>query len=150
SPSQSQGERRPFGDGNRDVLLFNDTFTNYYNPEIGEAGADVLDAAGFARALAPNHCCGRPLISQGLLAQARDLAGRNTDRLYKLVERGTPLVFFEPSCLSAVREDAPSLLRGALQTRARRVAEACVLFEELLERHWDTIGTTLQIRPGPD
>src|SRR5213078_4724356 len=50
------------------VVLFNDTFTNFNHPEIGVAAADVLDAAGVGVRLAPHGCCGRPLISQGLLA----------------------------------------------------------------------------------
>ena len=54
------------------VVLFNDTFTNYAHPEIGVAAADVLEAAGTSVRLAPHVCCGRPLISQGLLDEARD------------------------------------------------------------------------------
>jgi len=125
------------------TFIFNDTFTNYYNPGVGVAGANVLQKAGFAPALAPNVCCGRPLISQGLLAEARQLAIRNTNALFPIAERGQRLVFFEPSCLSAVREDAPSLLRDDDQRRARRVAEATVLFEELLA------DVPLPLRQGP-
>jgi Fe-S oxidoreductase len=120
------------------ALIFNDTFTNFYHPEIGIAGAGVLEAAGFDIQLAPNHCCGRPLISQGLLEEARARAQANADRLYPLVAGGASLVFFEPSCLSAVKEDAPSLLRGEAQKKATLVAEACVLFEDVLERAWQT------------
>jgi Fe-S oxidoreductase len=112
------------------VLLFNDTFTNFYDPEIGLAVWDVLDSTGLAVALAPNHCCGRPLISKGLLKKARTQALRNTDALYAAASAGKKIVFCEPSCLSAVREDAPSLLRGEDQKRARVVADACILFEE--------------------
>ena len=53
-----------------DVLLFNDTFTNYYDPEIGIAAWEVLESGGLKLALAPNHCCGRPMISKGLLREA--------------------------------------------------------------------------------
>src|SRR4029077_10476583 len=58
-------------------------------------------------------------------------------------ERGQRLVFFEPSCLSAVREDAPSLLRDDDQRRAKRVAEATILFEELVA------DVPLPLRHGP-
>src|SRR5262245_7707708 len=118
------------------TFLFNDTFTNFYNPDIGIAGANVLRAIGRPPMLAPNGCCGRPLISQGLLAEARALAARNVAALYPLAERGDRFVFFEPSCLSAVREDGPSLLRGEDQRRAKRVAEASVLFEDFVESAW--------------
>ena len=56
---------RPTSGG--DVALFADTFTNYYDPDIGLAALDVLAAAGFRPALAGNTCCGRPQISKGLL-----------------------------------------------------------------------------------
>ncbi len=56
------------------IRMFVDTFTNYYNPQVGMAGAKVLQAAGLQVSLAPNGCCGRPLISQGLLAEARAAA----------------------------------------------------------------------------
>jgi FAD/FMN-containing dehydrogenase/Fe-S oxidoreductase len=132
-----------------DVLLFNDTFTNYYHPPIGVAAADVLEAAGLSPRLAANACCGRPLISQGLLAQARQLAEQNTRLLYPLAERGATVVFLEPSCLSALREDVPALLRGDAQRQATRVADACLLFEEYLERNLAAGRRRLALRSGP-
>jgi FAD/FMN-containing dehydrogenase/Fe-S oxidoreductase len=131
------------------VSLFVDTFTNYYNPDIGMAGVQVLEAANMEVALAPNRCCGRPLISQGLLAQARALAQANTDALYPLAEAGGRIVFFEPSCLSAVREDAPSLLRGDAQRRAASVAAQSLLFEDCLDRHLETTPAALALSGGP-
>ena len=130
------------------AVLFNDTFTNYYHPEIGLAAAVVLDTAGIGVALAPNVCCGRPFISQGLLSQARAQAARNTRLLHAQAATGTPLVFLEPSCLSAVREDAPALLRGDEQRRARDVADRSLLFEEFLDRALDA-GAELPLRGGP-
>jgi Fe-S oxidoreductase len=129
--------------------MFNDTFTNYYNPDIGMAGLEVLEAAGIPTALAPNGCCGRPLISQGLLDEARERAAMNTDALHPLAEAGGTFVFFEPSCLSAVREDAPALLRGDAQRKARRVSEASVSFEAFLEQAWREGRAQLTIRQGP-
>jgi Fe-S oxidoreductase len=58
-------------------------------------------------------------------------------------------VFLEPSCLSAVREDAPDLLRGEAQRRARVVAGACVLFEDYLERESQNGLAALPLRAGP-
>jgi FAD/FMN-containing dehydrogenase/Fe-S oxidoreductase len=116
------------------VLLFNDTFTNFYDPEIGVAALEVLRATGHQPALAANGCCGRPQISKGLLRDARQLAARNTDRLHAAAATGMPLLFCEPSCLSAVREDAPALLRGDARRRAEAVASVSVLFEEFMAR----------------
>ena len=54
------------------------------------------------------------------------------------------LVFLEPSCLSAMREDVPALLRGDEQKRAREIANACLSFEEFLEQR-AAAGLTLPL-----
>jgi Fe-S oxidoreductase len=131
------------------VVLFNDTFTNYMTPEIGLAAVDVLGAAGISVRLAPHRCCGRPLISQGLLDDARKLAAANAEALYDAASRGERIVFLEPSCLSAVREDAPALLRGDAQQKARAVGNACFLFEDVLERERQADAVQLLLRSGP-
>jgi FAD/FMN-containing dehydrogenase/Fe-S oxidoreductase len=131
------------------ALLFGDTFTNYYHPEVGMSAAAVLEAAGVAVGLAPNACCGRPLISQGLLAQARARALENTRRLHPVVAAGGTLVFLEPSCLSALREDAPALLSGDDERRARQVADNCLLFEEFVERALEEGRAQLPLGSGP-
>lgn len=129
-----------------DVLLFKDTFTNYYNPEIGTAAMEVLRATDRSCGLAPNVCCGRTLISKGLLADARALAEKNVERLTGPAQAGKRIVFCEPSCLSAMREDVPSLLRGESQRKAKAIAEACMLFEEFLQQD----GRELALRAGPE
>ena len=132
-----------------DVVLFADTFTNHNHPEIGEAAAEVLEAGGVSVALAPHGCCGRPLISQGLLDEARAAAQANVDALFDAASRGERIVFLEPSCLSAVREDAPALLRGEAQKKARVVGDACVLFEEYAEQEWTAGRLQLNLKAGP-
>jgi FAD/FMN-containing dehydrogenase/Fe-S oxidoreductase len=131
------------------VVLFVDTFTNYNHPEIGIAAAGVLGAAGVDVRVASHGCCGRPLISQGLLAEARAAAQANADALFDVASRGERILFLEPSCLSAVREDAPALLRGEAQRKARIVGDACVLFEDYLEQEWKAGRISLDLRPGP-
>jgi FAD/FMN-containing dehydrogenase/Fe-S oxidoreductase len=121
--------------GRARALLFVDTFTNHYDPEIGLAALDLLQAVDMRPTLARNQCCGRPQISKGLLAEATRLAERNTELLYADAAAGCPIVFCEPSCLSAVREDAPALLRGETRRRAEVVAAASVLVEEALLPH---------------
>jgi Fe-S oxidoreductase len=130
-------------------LLFVDTFTDYEAPDLGIAAIEVMRAAGLDAGIAPNVCCGRPLISQGLLSEARRQAAANVHALYDLAARGHAMVFMEPSCLSAVKDDAPGLLRGELQYRARVVARQCVLFEEYLERECGAGHATLKLNPGP-
>jgi Fe-S oxidoreductase len=142
--------RRQSAIGNsQSAILFNDTFTNFNHPEIGLAAADVLAAAGVGVQLAPHGCCGRPLISQGLLAQARLAAQVNVDALFDRASRGERILFLEPSCLSAVREDAPALLRGDAQRRARLVADACLSFEEYVEQRWTSGALQLNLKTGP-
>jgi Fe-S oxidoreductase len=141
--------RRPVATSSAAVWLFNDTFTNYYSPDIGMAGQAVLERLGFAVNLAPNVCCGRPLISQGLLAEARQRAEANTTALHALAEAGDAVVFFEPSCLSAVREDAPALLSGEARRRAEAVAKRSFLFEELVEQECQRGTVRLDVRSGP-
>jgi len=154
--------RPPEPEGSRRAWLFNDTFTNYFHPEIGLAAREVLEAAGVTAGLAANVCCGRPLISQGLLQEARELAARNTKYLSSLVGRALPgapggpdrvrptIVFLEPSCLSAMREDVPALLRGEQQQQARQIADACLSFEEFVERRAGAAdGRGVPLREGP-
>jgi Fe-S oxidoreductase len=129
-----------------DVLLFADTFTNHYDPEIGVAALDVLRASGLSPSLAPNQCCGRPQISKGLLPAARDLAVQNTARLYAAARDGVPLVFCEPSCLSAIREDVPALLRGDQRRRAEVVASTAVLFDEFVAGRMATLPLRTEAR----
>jgi FAD/FMN-containing dehydrogenase/Fe-S oxidoreductase len=131
------------------ALLFADTFTNYADPHIGLAAIDVLNGSGIATGVAPNVCCGRPLISQGRLQEARKLAAANVHALYDAAHDGQAIVFVEPSCLSAIREDAPDLLRGELQRRARVIAGRAVLFEEYLEGECANGRATLALKPGP-
>jgi Fe-S oxidoreductase len=141
--------RRPIKGRPTTCLLFADTFTNYADPEIGLAALDVLEAAGIKADVAPNVCCGRPLISQGRLREARKLAEANVHALYDEAHRGRTIVFVEPSCLSAMREDVPDLLRGEFQRRARVIAHRSLLFEEYLEGELALGRATLALRGGP-
>jgi Fe-S oxidoreductase len=148
-PLTAQWTTRPAGTGRSDVLLFADTFTSYYHPEIGLAARDVLESAGISVDLTSYGCCGRPLISQGLLSEARARAVDNTRRLHAEAAAGRAIVFLEPSCLSALREDTPALLRGEEQRKAREVANACVLFEEFLEDAASAGRARLTLGSGP-
>ena len=131
------------------VVLFADTFTNHNHPAVGIAAADVLTAAGISVRLSGHGCCGRPQISQGLLDEARAAAQVNAGPLFDAASRGEKILFLEPSCLSAVREDAPALLRGEARRKARVVSNACMLFEDYVEQEWKAGRIDLQLRPGP-
>ena len=142
------GASLPSGDAPR-VVLFNDTFTNYYESDVGIAAVELLEAAGIGVDLGQHGCCGRPLISQGLLAKAREQATANAEMLFPSAAQGRKILFCEPSCLSAMREDVPALLRGEAQGRAMVVARACMLLEEFLETEWQRERLHLALQPGP-
>ena len=116
----------------RQVVLFNDTFNTYNEPHIAIAATEVLEQAGFEVILPGHRCCGRPMISKGLVDQAREAARHTVARLAPYAERGIPIVGLEPSCLLSLRDEYLYLLPG--DARARRVAENAVLFEEFFAR----------------
>lgn len=124
-----RNKRQPAPSG-KSVALFNDTFMNYYDPEIGIAAVETLEKGGCGVSVVRPGCCGRPFISQGLLAEAKAHAAKVVEGLLPMAEKGVKILFCEPSCLSAVKEDAPSLLRGEEQRKACVVAPACQTFEE--------------------
>jgi FAD/FMN-containing dehydrogenase/Fe-S oxidoreductase len=127
----------------RAVSLFNDTFLNHYDPEIGMSMLAILERGGCKVSVVRPGCCGRPLISQGLLKEARVQAEKVVQGLFPIASRGEKILFSEPSCLSVLKDDAPGLLRGELQEKARAVAEACMLFDEF------AVGLDLPLREGP-
>ena len=116
------------------VMLFPDTFTNHFEPEVGEAAIEVLRRAGRAVTLGPPglRCCGRPLISNGLLDEAVANARHNVELMSGWANQGRPIVACEPSCILTIRDDYPALLRGEWRARAEAVAAACLTLEELL------------------
>ena len=104
-----------------------DTFTRYLEPAVGEAAVRVLEAAGARLEVVDPGCCGRPLLSQGLVDAARRRARRALDRLAPHALAGTPIVVLEPSCWSMLVDDVPRLVPR--DPRADWVAGAAVSFE---------------------
>ncbi|HET7741502.1 MAG TPA: FAD-linked oxidase C-terminal domain-containing protein [Mycobacterium sp.] len=118
-----------------EVLLFVDSFTNYFSPEVGIATVRVLRAAGYRpRLTTKQQCCGLTWISTGQLGAARRILGKTVGSLATFAGRGVPIVGMEPSCTAVLRSDAVELVGGA---DAARVAEATRTLAELLtERGW--------------
>ena len=109
------------------VALMADTFTRYLEPGVGDAALRVLGACGASVEVVDPGCCGRPLLSQGLVGAARRRARRAVARLAPHAVAGRPIVVLEPSCWSMLVDDLPRLLPG--DPRARWVADAAVTFE---------------------
>jgi FAD/FMN-containing dehydrogenase/Fe-S oxidoreductase len=117
------------------VLLFPDTFANYFQPEVGAATIELLARTGCAVTLGPPdlRCCGRPLISNGLLDQAVVNARHNVVRLHDWASGGGTIIACEPSCILTIKDDYPALLKGQFRVQAETVAQACLTFEEYFE-----------------
>ncbi|HEY7520409.1 MAG TPA: FAD-linked oxidase C-terminal domain-containing protein [Methylomirabilota bacterium] len=114
-----------------EVVLFHDTFVNYNAPGIGEAAVHLLEAGGYEVVLVDRKCCGRPMISKGMLTEARDHARYNVARLHPYAARGVAIVGLEPSCLLTLRDEWVDLLRT---DEARTVARQSALLEQFLLR----------------
>jgi FAD/FMN-containing dehydrogenase/Fe-S oxidoreductase len=108
------------------VVLLDDCFTTYNNPEVGIAAVHVLEAAGYVIELAGLACCGRPAISKGLLPLARSLAAANVEKLAHYARKGIPIVGCEPSCLVTLADEYREFRLGP---DAEEVARASVLVD---------------------
>jgi FAD/FMN-containing dehydrogenase/Fe-S oxidoreductase len=115
------------------VLLWPDTFNNYFLPDTAKAAVEVLEAAGL-QVLLPevNLCCGRPLYDFGMLDRAKSLLLKILDALAPEIEAGTPLVVLEPSCAAVLRDELLNLFPN--DSRARRLSQQTLLLSEFLEK----------------
>jgi Fe-S oxidoreductase len=119
--------------GGREVVLFPDTFNNFFEPDVAIAATEVLERAGFKVAIPPRDlCCGRPLYDAGMFDRARWRLGQAMDTLSSFVARGAAVVGLEPSCLLTFRDELPSLFPG--DSRAAAISARAMLFDELLSR----------------
>jgi len=133
----------------RAVILFHDTFLNHNEPEIGQAVCRLLWAAGWNVYLPEKKCCGRPMISKGLLDEAKANARHNVAWLYPLAARGFRVIGCEPSCLLTFRDDYLDLLRGEERRQAKVVAGVCLLFEEFVAEAAKDGRLALDLHGGP-
>jgi len=123
---------RPQAVGGR-VLLWPDTFNNYFRPQTAIAATRALEALGF-EVVIPDRplCCGRPLYDWGMLDRARSLWRETMASLRADIDRGTPIIGLEPACVSAFRDELPGLL--ADDAGAARLSRQTFFFSEFLEK----------------
>ena len=114
------------------VLLWPDTFNNYFHPGTAKAAVEVLEAAGF-RVIVPkaNLCCGRPLYDHGMLDRAQSLLLQILDELSPEIEAGIPIVGLEPSCVAVFRDELVNLFPH--DERAQALSRQTFLLSEFLE-----------------
>ena len=99
--------------GNRDVVLWPDTFNNYFHPEAAIAATRVLEAAGCSVTIPRVPlCCGRPLYDFGMLDQAKAQLRDIMRALEPQIRAGTPIVGLEPACVSVFKDELPNLFPG--------------------------------------
>ena len=110
------------------VVLLADTFTNYNHPHLGVAATKVLEKLGYQVVVPPTRCCGRPMLSKGMMDKARRNAQHNVEAVLPYIDRGAKLVGIEPSCILSFRDDYVDLVDPT--TGSRRVAENTMLVEE--------------------
>jgi FAD/FMN-containing dehydrogenase/Fe-S oxidoreductase len=130
----SQRARRN-GAGRR-VMLWPDTFTNFFEPEIGVAAVEALEAAGCSVALPRGAlCCGRPLYDYGMLDLARHKLRQILARLRADIRAGVPVVGLEPSCTAVFRDELLNFFPD--DPDARRLARQTFSFAEFITQHSD-------------
>jgi len=118
------------------VILWPDTFTNHFEPQVGMAAVRVLASAGFAVTLPRARlCCGRPLYDYGFLGLARRYLERTVAALREDIRRGTPVVGLEPSCVAVFRDELTKLLPH--DEDAKRLARQTFHLAEFLCGHGD-------------
>ena len=134
-PFRAQFERRARAHGpggGRQVLLWVDTFTNFFEPRIGHAAVDVLEAAGCRVSIGARQlCCGRPLYDFGMLDRAKARLAAILDALAPAIDAGVPVVGLEPACVSVFRDELLALFPR--DARAKRLAGHTTMLSDFLE-----------------
>jgi Fe-S oxidoreductase len=116
------------------VVLWPDTWNNYYHPQVLSAAESVLTEAGFKVHTPQGHiCCGRPLYDFGFLSTARSYLVDVLDRMAPQIEACLPFIFLEPSCASVFKDELPELVPD--DPRAKRLSENVWLLADWLAAH---------------
>jgi len=116
------------------VMLWADTFNNYFLPQTARAAVEVLEAAGYRVVVPQAHlCCGRPLYDFGMLDRAQSLLLEILDYLEPEIEAGIPIVGLEPSCIAVFRDELVNLFPH--DQRARALSKQTFLLSEFLEQN---------------
>jgi Fe-S oxidoreductase len=130
----SRGPSRSSAPSRGRVLIWPDTFTNYFHPQVGKAAVAVLEDAGWEVDVPQGAlCCGLTWISTGQLKTAKRRLRRTVETVAPHVRDGGLVVGLEPSCTTVFRSDAPDLLPN--DRDVLRLRDHTVTFAELLTGH---------------
>ena len=131
--------RQPLQNGDRRILLWPDTFNNYFHPETAQAAVEVLESAGFDVTVPSRPlCCGRPLYDFGMLSLARRQLRQILDMLRDDIQAGTPIVGLEPSCVAVFRDELINLFPE--DEDAQRLSRQTFLLSELLAQDHEKLA----------
>lgn len=122
------------GGSDRKVVLFDDTYLNYYEPHIGRSAVELLESCGYQVILARAGCCQRPRITHGLLREARIEGERTLRALDAYIKAGLQVVVCEPSCASALTDDLPDLIEDV--ALGQRIKENVMMIDVFLEKEF--------------
>ncbi len=130
----------------KQVMIFIDTYTEFNAPEIGIAATKILDVLGYHVKFIEWSCCGRPMISKGMLPQAKTRAKAFLDTVMPALTKKVPIIILEPSCLSAVIDD----YQGLIPEKAKELENLKnfgVSLEQFIVQHIDadTINNAIDI-----
>ncbi|HWA85280.1 MAG TPA: FAD-linked oxidase C-terminal domain-containing protein, partial [Opitutus sp.] len=115
------------------VILWPDTFNNFYHPEVARAAVEFLERTGWRVVVPRVHlCCGRPLYDYGMLATAKQWLERILEALRPEIRAGIPLVGLEPSCVSVFRDELCSIIPH--NEDAQRLAQQTFLLSEFIDK----------------
>ena len=122
--------------GGRRVILWADTFSNHFNPQVAIAAVEVLEAAGCAVVIPQRGlCCGRPLYDFGLLDRAKAQLADILAALADDIEAGTPVIGLEPACLGTFKDELLNFFPDDMA--AAKLSKQAVLFSDfLLQTDW--------------
>jgi Fe-S oxidoreductase len=121
----------PRSQGGPQVVLWADTFNNYFSPETAQAAVNVLEAAGYDVVVPEGHfCCGRPLYDNGFLGMARSYLSRILVAMQPFLETAMPVVVLEPSCCSVFRDELIQMFPQV--DAAKKLADSTFLLSEFL------------------
>ncbi|HKR84157.1 MAG TPA: FAD-linked oxidase C-terminal domain-containing protein, partial [Terriglobales bacterium] len=126
-------KRRPRPGSGPKVLLWADTFNNYFMPETAEAAVEVLEHAGCEVVVLGQHlCCGRPLYDYGFLDMAKAYLRRNLNAIRPYSSANIPMVVLEPSCCSVFRDELHNWFPES--SEAKQIAGNTFTLSEFLEK----------------
>ena len=132
-----RGSRAPAGAPT--VVLFPDCFATYGETDLGRLAVELLEAFGYRVVMPKVGCCGRTLLSVGMLAEASRTIEATAHAVMEAMRRenAVALLGLEPSCVSAIKDDWIDLKMGVSREAVRSLAARTFLVEEFLDREWD-------------